>query len=96
MTASRSKATSGKITRWGGSPSPWPASAPAAAIQPAWRPITSSTNTLVEVAHMEAMSSEASKVEVAMYLATLPKPGELSVIGRSLSTVLGTWMAVSG
>ncbi len=28
-----------------------------------------------------------------MYLATEPKPGQLSVIGRSLSTVFGTWMA---
>ena len=31
-----------------------PASPPAAAIQPAWRPITSSTNTLVEVRAIEA------------------------------------------
>ena len=58
--------------------------------------MTSRMNTLVEVAHMEAMSRPASRVEVAMYLATLPKPGELSVIGRSLSTVFGTWMAWIG
>ena len=34
-------------------------------------------------------SSPASRVEVATYLATDPKPGEQSVKGRSLSTVLG-------
>ena len=34
-------------------------------------------------------SSPASKVEVATYFATEPKPGEQSVNGRSLSTVLG-------
>ena len=66
---------------------------PAAAIQPAWRPITSRINTLVEVLAIEATSKLASRVEIAMYLATEPKPGQLSVIGRSLSTVLGTWMA---
>ena len=66
---------------------------PAAAIQPAWRPMTSSTKTLVDVAAMERTSKLASRVETAMYLATEPKPGQLSVMGRSLSTVLGTWMA---
>ena len=45
---------------------------------------------------MERTSKEASRVEVAMYLATEPKPGQLSVIGRSLSTVLGTWIAWIG
>src|SRR5512147_553422 len=69
---------------------------PAAAIQPAWRPITSATNTLVEVLAMEATSKLASRTETAMYLATEPKPGQQSVIGRSLSTVLGTWMAWMG
>ena len=69
---------------------------PAAAIQPAWRPMTSSTNTLVEVAAMERTSKLASRVDTAMYLATDPKPGQLSVMGRSLSTVLGTWMAWRG
>ena len=66
---------------------------PAAAIQPAWRPITSRMNTLVEVLPIEATSNDASRVLTAMYLATEPKPGQLSVIGRSLSTVLGTWIA---
>ena len=35
-------------------------------------------------------------VETAMYFATEPNPGQLSVMGRSLSTVLGTWMAWMG
>src|SRR6266571_8550810 len=72
------------------------AMAPAAAIHPAWRPMTSSTKTLVEVLAIDATSKVASRVDTAMYLATEPKPGQLSVIGRSLSTVLGTWMACSG
>jgi hypothetical protein len=46
-------------------------------------------NTLVEVSHMEATSRLASRVETATYLATEPNPGQLSVKGRSLSTVLG-------
>jgi len=50
--------------------------------------ITSRTNTLVEVAHMDLTSKLASRVEMAMYLATEPKPGQLLVMGRSLSTVL--------
>ena len=45
---------------------------------------------------MELTSKDASRVETAMYLATEPKPGQLSVIGRSLSTVLGTWIAWIG
>ena len=69
---------------------------PAAAIQPACRPMTSSTNTLVEVRAIERTSSEASSAETATYLATEPKPGQQSVSGRSLSTVFGTWMACSG
>ena len=72
------------------------AMAPAAAIQPAWRPITSSTNTLVEVFAMEATSKVASRVDTAMYFATEPKPGQLSVMGRSLSTVFGTCTATMG
>ncbi len=75
---------------------PLPASPPAAAIQPAWRPITSITNTLVEVRAIEATSSEASSVEMATYFATEPKPGQQSVKGRSLSTVFGTPMQVMG
>src|SRR5574340_231920 len=76
---------------------PWSSTKPpAAAIQPAWRPITSSTNTLVEVLAIERTSKLASSVDTAMYLATEPKPGQQSVIGRSLSTVFGTWMAWIG
>ena len=45
---------------------------------------------------MDATSKPASRVDTAMYLATEPKPGQQSVIGRSLSTVFGTWMACSG
>ena len=55
------------------------ASAPAAAIQPAWRPMTSKINTFVEDSHMEAISKLASLVDTATYLATEPKPGQLSV-----------------
>ena len=39
---------------------------------------------------MEATSSAASRVDIAMYLATVPNPGVQSVCGRSLSTVFGT------
>ena len=69
---------------------------PAAAIQPACRPITSMTKILVEVAAIDRTSKLASSVDTAMYLATEPKPGQLSVIGRSLSTVFGTWIACTG
>ena len=80
----------------GGSPAFVPARPPAAAIQPACRPITSSTNTLVEVRAIEATSSAASRVDTATYLATEPNPGQQSVCGRSLSTVLGTPTQVIG
>ncbi len=68
----------------------------AAVIQPALRPITSSTNTLVDVFAIDATSNAASRIDVATYFATEPNPGQLSVTGRSLSTVLGTCTAVSG
>ena len=80
----------------GASPGSLPARPPAAAIQPAWRPMTSRMNTLVEVVAIEATSRAASCVDTAMYLATDPKPGQLSVIGRSLSTVFGTPRQVTG
>src|SRR5215469_12585981 len=80
----------------GGSPGLRPASPLEAAIHPACRPMTSSTNTLVEVRAIEATSSPASRVETATYLATEPKPGQQSVCGRSLSTVLGTPTQVMG
>ena len=43
----------------------------------------------IDVFAIEATSKLASLVETAMYFATEPKPGQLSVIGRSLSTVFG-------
>jgi hypothetical protein len=52
--------------------------------------------TLVEVFAMDSTSRPASIIETATYLATEPNPGQQSVIGRSLSTVLGTCTAVSG
>src|SRR6476469_7211812 len=79
----------------GGSSGPLPASPPAAAIQPACRPITSSTNTRVEVRAIEATSSAASRVETATYFATEPNPGQQPVCGRSLSTVFGTPMQMT-
>ena len=48
--------------------------AAAAAIQPAWRPITSSTKTLVDVRAIEATSSPASRWRPRIS-ATEPKPG---------------------
>ena len=68
----------------------------AAVIQPAWRPITSSTKTRVDVLAIDATSNAASRIEVATYFATEPKPGQQSVTARSLSTVLGTCTARSG
>ena len=52
--------------------------------------MTSITKTLVEVLAIERTSKEASRADTATYLATEPKPGQQSVIGKSLSTVLGT------
>ena len=51
---------------------------------------------MVEVLAIERTSNDASSVDTATYLATEPKPGQQSVIGRSLSTVLGTWIAWIG
>ncbi len=65
-------------------------------IQPALRPITSSTNTWVEVRYIDATSRPASRIDVATYLATEPKPGQLSVSGRSLSMVFGMPMQTTG
>ena len=66
------------------------ASSAEAAIHPACLPMTSRIKTLVEVLHIDLMSKEASLAEVAMYFATEPKPGQLSVTARSLSIVFGT------
>ena len=41
-------------------------------------------------------SKAASFVEVAIYFATDPKPGQLSVKGKSLSIVLGIPIHVTG
>ena len=51
--------------------------------------MTSKINTLVDVSHIDATSREASIVEVAIYFAADPNPGQQSVTARSLSTVLG-------
>ena len=61
----------------------------AAAIHPACLPITSRINTFVDDSDIDLRSNEASCVEVAIYLATDPNPGQQSVKARSLSTVLG-------
>ena len=94
MNFSRSKGISGNTITIGISVVGSDARPPAAAIQPAWRPITSMMNTLVDVSAMAATSKLASRVEIAMYLATEPNPGQQSVIGRSLSTVFGMWLTV--
>ena len=49
--------------------------------------------TFVDVLHIDLMSSEASFAEIAIYLATEPKPGQLSVTARSLSIVFGIAIA---
>ena len=67
-----------------------------AAIQPACLPMTSRINTLVEVSAMDSTSRAASIVEVTTYFATDPKPGQLSVMAKSLSTVLGIAIQDSG
>ena len=81
---------------WGGSPALRAARPPAAAIQPACRPMTSRMKTRVEVRAIEATSSDASSVDTATYLATEPNPGQQSVTGRSLSTVFGIPMQAIG
>ena len=81
---------------WGASPSNSAARPPAAAIQPAWRPMTSMMKTLVDDRAIDRTSKAASRTDTATYFATEPKPGQLSVIGRSLSTVFGIPMQVMG
>ena len=65
-------------------------------IHPACRPITSRMKTFVDVLAIDSTSSTASIMLVATYFATEPKPGHVSVMGRSLSTVFGTCTAISG
>ena len=60
-----------------------------AAIHPACLPITSKIKTFVDVAHIDATSSPASSVDIAVYFATEPNPGQKSINGKSLSTVFG-------
>src|SRR4029078_12455123 len=91
-----SNGISGNRITCGASPSFSTAKPAAAAIQPAWRPITSSTNTRVDVRAIDATSSAASRVDTATYFATEPKPGHVSVTGRSLSTVFGTPTQITG
>lgn len=67
-----------------------------AASHPACLPITSNIKTLVELLDMLLTSKAASFVDVAMYFATDPKPGQLSVKGKSLSIVLGMPIQVTG
>ena len=51
---------------------------------------------MVEVRAIDATSNDASRMETATYFATEPNPGQLSVIGRSLSTVFGIPTATIG
>ena len=51
--------------------------------------MTSNIKTLVDVSAIDKTSRLASFVDTAMYLATEPKPGQVSVMGKSLSTVFG-------
>ena len=81
---------------WGASFVCFAANPAAAAIQPAWRPMTSKINTFVEDSHIDATSKLASRVEIATYFATEPKPGQASVKGKSLSTVFGIPIQVTG
>ena len=67
-----------------------------AAIQPACLPITSRINTLVEDSAIDSTSRAASKVEVAIYFAADPNPGQQSVKTKSLSTVFGIAIQVRG
>jgi len=69
------KTISGNRMMCGASPAFSAARPPAAAIHPACRPITSITNTLVEVRAIEATSKPASRIDTATYFATEPKPG---------------------
>jgi len=48
---------------------------------------------LVEVLAMDMTSNVASRVDTGCTWRPSQTPGSLSVIGRSLSTVFGTWMA---
>src|SRR3954463_562943 len=91
-----SNGTSGKSNTSGNGVSSSAAMPTAAVIQPAWRPITSSTNSLVDVFAIDATSKAASRIDVATYFATEPNPGQLSVTARSLSTVFGTCTAIKG
>ena len=63
------------------------ASAAEAVRKPAWRPMMM----LILMPGIEALSSASAAKALATKRAAEPKPGVWSLIGRSLSTVLGTW-----
>ena len=67
-----------------------------AASHPACLPITSNIKTFVDVSDIDLTSNDASRVDVAIYLATEPKPGQQCVMGKSLSIVLGKPIQVIG
>ena len=52
--------------------------------------------TFVEVSDIDSTSSDASSVEVAIYFAAEPNPGQQSVTARSLSTVFGIAIQLMG
>jgi hypothetical protein len=58
--------------------------------------MTSRMKTFVDVSDIEATSKDASMVEVAIYFAAEPNPGQQSVTARSLSTVLGIAIQLIG
>ena len=58
--------------------------------------MTSRMNTFVDVSDMEATSKDASIVEVAIYFAAEPNPGQQSVTAKSLSTVFGIAIQLIG
>ena len=51
---------------------------------------------MVEVSDIDSTSKAASIVEIAIYLAADPNPGQQSVIAKSLSTVLGIAIQLMG
>ena len=81
---------------WGASFLSVLAKADDAAIQPACLPITSKIKTFVDVSDIDATSRDASIVDVAIYLAAEPNPGQQSVSAKSLSTVFGIAMQLIG
>ena len=52
--------------------------------------------TFVDVSDIDATSRDASIVDVAIYFAAEPNPGQQSVSAKSLSTVFGIAMQLIG